>query len=605
MSGRTGPARTATRRMLRVPEITVYFWIIKGLSTAMGESTSDYLVHSSLGPVPAVGLGFAGFLLALALQFSRHRYIAWAYWLAVVMVGVFGTMAADVLHVGFGVPYYASSTLYAVMLIAVFVTWQRTEKTLSIHSIDTPRREAFYWAAVVATFALGTAAGDMTAVTFHLGYFYSMVLFAGIICVPAIGYRWMNWNPVFSFWFAYVITRPLGASFADWVGKPTSLSGLGVGDGTVALVLTCAIACLVGYLSITRRDVQGDPAHGRDPTRIRTDSPSPTGTGSPARGSPSSPAGPVSSTAVARVSPAISRWCARIACCAAGLPAMTRLIRSDTARPASRRACCTARTTSRARPSAASGAVTAVSSTMNPPPGSTAVAPAPSASDRLDRELTRAELDAAAGHHAGRGHRPVAGLARPDRGLHAFAEPRAGEPRVDGEPPGHADPLRLGVGRVEQRHLAHVDLVGDQPGEVRQRVGIGGHHRQLRQRQPHAQPAGLAQRRRGRAHLADLVHRGRPAPASAGRSATSGQSARCTDRPPVRPRQISSVTSGSSGAVARQTISSDGVEGVERMPGRRLGGAGGTQNRSRERRMYQFVSTSRNARAVSQALATS
>ena len=264
MAGRARPARTPSRLALRVPEVTAYFWIIKGLSTAMGESTSDYLVHSSLGPVRAVLLGFAGFVLALALQFTRHRYIAWTYWLAVVMVGVFGTMAADVLHVGFGVPYFASSALYGVALAAVFVTWQRTEKTLSIHTIDTPRREAFYWAAVVATFALGTAVGDLTAYTFHLGYFRSMVLFAGLICVPAIGYRWLNWNPVFAFWFAYVITRPLGASFADLMGKPASLTGLGLGNGRVALALTLAIACLVGYLSVTRRDVQAHRAHARD-----------------------------------------------------------------------------------------------------------------------------------------------------------------------------------------------------------------------------------------------------------------------------------------------------------------------------------------------------
>jgi uncharacterized membrane-anchored protein len=264
LSRRARPARAASRRPLRVPEITAYFWIIKGLSTAMGESTSDYLVHSSLGPVPAVGLGFAGFVIALALQFTRHRYVAWTYWLAVVMVGVFGTMAADVLHVGFGVPYFASSVLYAAALAAVFVTWQRTEKTLSIHSIDTPRREAFYWAAVVATFALGTAVGDLTANTFQLGYFRSMLLFAGLICVPAIGYRWLNWNPIFAFWFAYVITRPLGASFADWLGKPASLSGLGLGNGRVALVLTAAIACLVAYLAVTRRDVQSRRAHAHE-----------------------------------------------------------------------------------------------------------------------------------------------------------------------------------------------------------------------------------------------------------------------------------------------------------------------------------------------------
>ena len=130
------------------------------------------------------------------------------------MVGVFGTMAADVLHVGFGVPYVVSATLYAAVLAAVFILWYRTEHTLSIHSIDTPRREAFYWAAVVATFAMGTAVGDFAAVTLGLGYFTSMLLFAVIILVPAAGYRWLHWNPILAFWFAYVITRPLGASFA-------------------------------------------------------------------------------------------------------------------------------------------------------------------------------------------------------------------------------------------------------------------------------------------------------------------------------------------------------------------------------------------------------
>ncbi|MGH2886383.1 MAG: COG4705 family protein [Solirubrobacteraceae bacterium] len=255
--------RLTVRGARRVPEVTIFFWAIKALSTAMGESTSDYLVHAMV-PQLAVVLGFIGFLIALAIQFSRQRYVAWAYWLAVVGVGVFGTMAADVLHVGFGVPYAVSSVLYGVVLLAVFVSWQRTEKTLSIHSVDTDRRELFYWAAVVATFAMGTAVGDLTAVTFHLGYLASALLFAGVIAVPAVGYFRFGWNPVLSFWIAYVATRPLGASFADWMGKPHSAGGLGWGDGTVALALTFAIVCLVGYLSVTRRDVQsaGEPAYG-------------------------------------------------------------------------------------------------------------------------------------------------------------------------------------------------------------------------------------------------------------------------------------------------------------------------------------------------------
>jgi uncharacterized membrane-anchored protein len=240
---------------LRVPEITVYFWVIKALTTAMGEGTSDYAVHR-LGSVPAVVLGFAGFVVALALQLSMRRYLAWTYWLAVVGVGVFGTMAADVLHVGFGVPYPVSSFLYAAVLVVVFVVWQKTESTLSIHSIDTTRRELFYWAAVVATFAMGTALGDLTATTLHLGYFSSAILFAGIIAVPAFGYWFLGWNSIFSFWFAYVATRPLGASFADWMGKPRAIGGLGWGDGTVALALTALIVVLVAFLAVTRRDVQ-------------------------------------------------------------------------------------------------------------------------------------------------------------------------------------------------------------------------------------------------------------------------------------------------------------------------------------------------------------
>lgn len=233
----------------------MFFWAIKALSTALGESTSDYSVHA-IAPVAAVGFGFVGFVAALWLQLAMRRYVAWAYWLAVVMVGVFGTMAADVLHVGFGVPYVISSAFYALVLATVFWTWQRMERTLSIHTVNTTRRELFYWAAVVATFAMGTAVGDLTAVTLHLGYLLSAVLFACMIAVPAIGYRWLGWNPILSFWSAYVLTRPLGASVADWLGKPRSFGGLGWGDGPVAFALAGMIAVLVTYLAITRRDVQ-------------------------------------------------------------------------------------------------------------------------------------------------------------------------------------------------------------------------------------------------------------------------------------------------------------------------------------------------------------
>jgi len=246
----------STPGALRVPEVAIVFWIVKGLSTAMGESTSDALVNSSLGAPGAVVLGFLAFLGALALQFRQAQYRAWSYWLAVCMVGVFGTMAADVMHVALHVPYTASTLFYAALLAAVFATWRRVESTLSIHSIDTPRREAFYWAAVVATFAMGTALGDFTATTLKLGYFPSAALFAAFILVPLLGWRLLRWNPVVCFWSAYVVTRPLGASIADGLAKPKDASGMGFGDGPVAAVFVGLIVLLVAYLAVTKADVQ-------------------------------------------------------------------------------------------------------------------------------------------------------------------------------------------------------------------------------------------------------------------------------------------------------------------------------------------------------------
>ena len=238
----------------RVPEITAYFWIIKVLTTGMGESTSDYLVHT-LGPPAAVLIGAAAFAAGLLSQLQAGRYTAWRYWFAVAMVGVFGTMAADVLHVGLGIPYVVSTTFYAVVLTLVFVTWQRSEGTLSIHSILTRRRELFYWAAVLATFALGTAAGDMTARTLGLGYLGSGVMFAALIAVPAIAYRRFGMDPILAFWFAYIVTRPLGASFADWMSVSHARGGLGLGYGTVSLLLSVLIVGFVAYLASSRIDV--------------------------------------------------------------------------------------------------------------------------------------------------------------------------------------------------------------------------------------------------------------------------------------------------------------------------------------------------------------
>jgi uncharacterized membrane-anchored protein len=241
------------RAIRKVPEITVYFWIVKLLSTAMGESTSDFLVFQ-INPYVAVVLGCIGLAVALVLQLMARRYVAWIYWLAVVMVAVFGTMAADVMHVVLHIPYVVSTVFFASALAIVFMTWYLSEKTLSIHTIYAGRRELFYWATVMATFALGTAAGDMTASTLGLGYFPSVVLFAILFAIPGVGYWRFGLNAVFAFWFAYVVTRPLGASVADWLGKPF-LGGLGLGDAKVAGVLTILIIVLVGYLTISRVDV--------------------------------------------------------------------------------------------------------------------------------------------------------------------------------------------------------------------------------------------------------------------------------------------------------------------------------------------------------------
>ncbi|MGC0369806.1 hypothetical protein [Microbacterium sp. SLBN-111] len=213
---------------------------------------SDFSIRA-LDPVVAVLLGFVLFVVALAWQLTRRRYVPVAYWLAVAAVGVFGTMAADVAHVVIGLPYLASTALYAVVLAAVFVFWRRSEGTLSVHEVTTTRRELYYWAAVVATFALGTAVGDLTAVTFDLGYLPSIVLFAVLITVPVIGWRMAWWTGVFAFWFAYVLTRPLGASVADWLGKPASEGGVGVGTGWVSLALTAVMVVLVAIMQAAPR----------------------------------------------------------------------------------------------------------------------------------------------------------------------------------------------------------------------------------------------------------------------------------------------------------------------------------------------------------------
>ena len=251
-----------TGPMLRkVPALTAWFWVVKLVTTALGEAVSDYLVKR-FDPVPVVLVGFVAFAVSLAVQLRARRYVAWLYWSVAAMVSVFGTMGADVAHVGLGIPYAVSVVVCGIALAATFVLWDRNEHTLSIHSITTTPREAFYWAAATVTFALGTATGDFTAVTLHLGYLSSAILFVCVFAIPAIGYWRFRMNGVLAFWFAYIVTRPVGASFADWFAKPVSDGGLGHGDALVSVVLAIALVALAALLTVTGLD---------DPTRAPVD----------------------------------------------------------------------------------------------------------------------------------------------------------------------------------------------------------------------------------------------------------------------------------------------------------------------------------------------
>jgi uncharacterized membrane-anchored protein len=259
------PASTAQRLMTKVPEIAAIFWVLKLLTTGMGESMSDFLGQHSV-PI-AAAIGIFGLWFAIWLQMRQREYRAPFYWFAVMMVAIFGTMAADGIHDGASIPYAVTTPLFALITAAVFLLWYRSEGTLSIHSITTRRREGFYWAAVLATFALGTAAGDLTATSLKLGFFGSVILFAGIIAIPAVGWWRFNMNPIVAFWFAYIVTRPLGASFADWFSKPHAITGLGLGDGTVSGLALIVFIVLVAYVAITKCDIQSNPHVAHVPTQ--------------------------------------------------------------------------------------------------------------------------------------------------------------------------------------------------------------------------------------------------------------------------------------------------------------------------------------------------
>jgi uncharacterized membrane-anchored protein len=252
----------------KVPEITLIFWVLKLLTTGMGEAMSDFLGQNSV-PI-AAAIGIFGLWLALWLQMRTREYRAPYYWFAVMMVAIFGTMAADGVHDGASLPYAVTVPLYGILVAGVFFFWYRSEGTLSIHSITTRRREGYYWAAVLATFALGTAAGDLTALSLNIGFFGSVVLFAVIISIPAVGWLRFKLNPIVAFWFAYIVTRPLGASFADGFSKNTN-GGLGIGDGTLSAIALVVFIALVAYVAATQRDIQ--PAMGDGGTLQRLSEP--------------------------------------------------------------------------------------------------------------------------------------------------------------------------------------------------------------------------------------------------------------------------------------------------------------------------------------------
>jgi uncharacterized membrane-anchored protein len=218
----------------------------------MGEATSDYFVNR-FNSVAAVLVTGVVFFVVLWWQLRSPAYRTITYWAAIVMVSVFGTMCADVVHVALHVPYVASALCFGVVLLAVFVWWHHVEGTLSIHSITSTRRELFYFTTVTVAFALGTAVGDLTATTWHLGYFGAGFLFAGLISLPLLAFAVARRHTILLFWIAYVLTRPLGASFADGMGKPRIVGGLGWGSGTVSLSLTALIVLVVGAVALSER----------------------------------------------------------------------------------------------------------------------------------------------------------------------------------------------------------------------------------------------------------------------------------------------------------------------------------------------------------------
>lgn len=245
-------------RMNRVPEVTVDFWLIKLLAVTMGETAADYLaVNLGLG-LTATSVIMAGLLaVALRVQFAQRRYVPWAYWLVVVLISVVGTLVTDNLTDNFGVPLIASTIGFSLALVATFAIWFRAEGTLSIHEIFTARREGYYWLAILFTFSLGTAAGDLVAERFGLGYLATGILFGMIILSLAIGYFWLGLDAILGFWLAYIFTRPLGASFGDLLSQPADYGGMGLGTVVTSAIFLAGIVGLVAAMTLRAPRVAG------------------------------------------------------------------------------------------------------------------------------------------------------------------------------------------------------------------------------------------------------------------------------------------------------------------------------------------------------------
>lgn len=238
----------------KVPEITLMFWVLKLWSTGMGEATSDFLGDKSI--VLGGLIGISGSVLALYLQLRQEEYRAPYYWFMVAMIAVSGTMIADAIHDALSIPYAFTTAGFGLIAAILMLRWYRSEGTLSIHTINTRRREWYYWLTVFFSFALGTAAGDLTATSLNLGFGDSILLFSAVMLIPLIGWWRLGWNPIFSFWFAYVDTRPIGASISDWLSKPHNISGLNFGDGHVALIGWIVFLAMVGAVTATKHGVQ-------------------------------------------------------------------------------------------------------------------------------------------------------------------------------------------------------------------------------------------------------------------------------------------------------------------------------------------------------------